>query len=99
MDMRTDAYDRMIALEMFDQEGAFELKIVEELMELALCMIHIKDEKTDVLDLAKEVADVEFQIEKIKHLYRNENLKEKVLVERAGILNHIDKLTGRIVSE
>ena len=95
--MTNDELDRMKALLSYDHREAFVLKMIEELNELALSVIHYEAGKEDFDNLAKEVADVLFQIDKMFYLYKDGNLKEQSMIHLKGIRNHVDKLTGRLL--
>jgi NTP pyrophosphatase (non-canonical NTP hydrolase) len=57
-------------VEMYSQDPVtFHSKINEELLELGLAFLHMKDNKVTTQQLAKEIADALIQIEKICFLY------------------------------
>jgi NTP pyrophosphatase (non-canonical NTP hydrolase) len=57
-------------VEMYSQDPAtFYSKVNEELLELGLAFLHIRDNKVTTQQLAKEIADALIQIEKICFLY------------------------------
>jgi phosphoribosyl-ATP pyrophosphohydrolase len=72
----------MLTKKLYDQSATKYLsKIIEELNELAVAVVHYEDGKIDRVGVLIEVADVLFQIEKIMDLLSEFNSSERKLIE------------------
>ena len=91
--MNNEMNERLEALLHYDSREAYLAKVHEELAELQVAIHHFEADKISIYDLIKEIADVEFQLEKLKYLYRSRAIDDVMESHKEEIYNHIDRLT------